>query len=98
VTATGTRFAAGEKVTAVLVNGSRALGSAVADGHGTVSIGFDVPRDLAAGKHQVRLTGASGEPATTEFTLKPVQVEVRDTIKETVQAFVQRLIAWLFRR
>ncbi|WP_324273996.1 bifunctional metallophosphatase/5'-nucleotidase [Blastococcus brunescens] len=98
VTVTGAKFGAGEEVTAVLVDRSRTLGSARADDQGTVTIAFTVPRNLPAGAHTVQLTTPSGETATTEFTVTPVQQEVRDTVKQFVQNAIQKLLAWLFRR
>ncbi|MCW2637248.1 MAG: putative 5-nucleotidase [Blastococcus sp.] len=71
VTLTGTRFAKGEKVFAVLVQGPRTLGTATADAQGNVTISFVVPNNLKAGEFEVRLTGQkNGESASTSFTLR----------------------------
>ncbi|MCW2700592.1 MAG: putative 5-nucleotidase [Blastococcus sp.] len=70
VTLTGTAFATGEKVSAVLVQGPRTLGTATATAHGKVTIAFVVPNRLRAGEFRVRLTGQrNGESAFTSFAL-----------------------------
>lgn len=71
ITVTGTGFAPGERVSAALASRERGqLGSAVADADGTATITFRVPFALPAGDQEVRLTGASGEPASTGFELR----------------------------
>lgn len=93
VAVTGTAFAPSRLVTATLSNG-RVLGTAAADASGAVSIAFRVPTDLPAGQQAVTLTSASGEKASTTFTLGMVASDVR-TVVRTV---VTKLLAWLFRR
>ncbi|MEU2347877.1 ExeM/NucH family extracellular endonuclease [Modestobacter sp. NPDC049651] len=73
---TGTGFAAGEKVTVSLPARNGRLGSAVADGSGTVHVTFRVPVGLPAGAHDVELTGSSGETAPTGFRLRTVLAEL----------------------
>jgi 5'-nucleotidase len=84
VTVTGTGFAAGEQVTATLETGA-VLGSAQADGNGTVTVTHRVPFVLTAGTHTVTLTGANtGETASDTFTLDPLWLEL---IKRLYAAF-----------
>ncbi|HEY0508655.1 MAG TPA: bifunctional UDP-sugar hydrolase/5'-nucleotidase [Blastococcus sp.] len=90
VTVTGTLFEPREAITATLTNG-RLLGEAAADDHGAVSVQFRVPADLPAGQQTVTLTGASGEKASTSFTL----ATVRSDVKAVFTKFVTQLLAWL---
>jgi hypothetical protein len=52
---------------------------------------FRVPADLPAGQQTVTLTGASGEKASTSFTLATVGSDV----KAVFTTFVTQLLAWL---
>ncbi|WP_116452722.1 5'-nucleotidase C-terminal domain-containing protein [Blastococcus litoris] len=92
VAVTGTKFGPREKVT-VTIDDGRVVGSGTAGATGDVSVRFKVPVDLAAGQHTVTLTGASGEKASTTFTLEPVRNDVRTVIS----TIVTKLINWLFR-
>jgi len=84
VTVTGTGFEPGERVTATLPSLNRGqLGTAVADGEGTVSIRGTVPVQLPAGDQEVLLRGTSGETANTSFEVRSLLEELRD-----------RLIGW----
>jgi hypothetical protein len=77
VTVTGSGFAAGETVTVTLPSRTQGqLGSAVAGADGGVGITFTVPCGLPAGDQQVLLTGGSGEAASTDFSLRPVLVDL----------------------
>lgn len=71
MTVTGTGFTPGQTVTATLASRSAPLGSAVADGDGTVRIAFTVPVLLPEGPQDVVLSGGEGESAATSFTLRP---------------------------
>jgi 5'-nucleotidase len=91
VTVTGKDFAAGEKVKATLDDG-RTLGTAKADPTGAVTVSFRVPPNLAQGAHTVTLTAASGEKASTGFTLAPVATDVHTVVEQVISA----ILAWLF--
>jgi 5'-nucleotidase len=91
VTVTGAGFAADEQVTATLENGRR-VGTATVDPSGAVTVSFRVPVDLAQGAHTVTLTSASGQTASTGFTLAPVATDVRTVIEQVISA----ILAWLF--
>jgi 5'-nucleotidase len=71
VTVTGSNFDAGTTVTLTLPErGNAAVGTGVADATGTVSIDYTVPMSLKEGSHQLDLTAADGEKASTSFTLR----------------------------
>ena len=71
VTVTGQAFDAGTTVTLTLPERrGTVLGTGVADANGTVSITFTVPVYLKEGSHQLDLTAADGETASTSITLK----------------------------
>ena len=70
------------------------LGSSPANRAGAVSLKVTVPRDLPAGQHTVTLTSDTGETATTAFTLRTVQDETRDVVKQRLQALLAKLLAW----
>jgi 5'-nucleotidase len=91
VTVTGKDFAAGEKVKATLDDG-RTLGTAKADPTGAVTVSFRMPPNLAQGAHTVTLTAASGEKASTGFTLAPVATDVHTVVEQVISA----ILAWLF--
>nr|WP_281371884.1 ExeM/NucH family extracellular endonuclease [Modestobacter versicolor] len=81
ITVTGTGFAPGERVTASLPSRVRGqLGSATADAEGRVSVRFTVPVALPPGDQEVRLTGTSGETASTGFALRTALQELRDLL------------------
>ncbi|WP_369138911.1 hypothetical protein [Modestobacter versicolor] len=81
VTVTGNGFAPGEEVDASLPSRTRGqLGSAVADAEGQVSIAFSVPLALPVGDQEVRLTGTSGETASTGFQLRTALEELRERL------------------
>jgi hypothetical protein len=92
VTVTGKGFITGEKVTATLEDG-RTLATASTDADAVAAVSFRVPVDLAQGAHTVTLTAASGEKASTGFTLAPVATDVRTVVKQVITA----ILAWLFR-
>jgi 5'-nucleotidase len=84
VTVTGTGFTPGEEVTASLPSRTRGeLGTGAADATGTVSITVTVPPALPSGDQEVRLTGTSGESASTGFELRTVLEEA-----------IARLVRW----
>ncbi len=58
-TVTGTGFAAGERVRAVLHSNPVRVGTAAANAKGAVSVRFAVPAGAALGAHTVELTGLS---------------------------------------
>jgi 5'-nucleotidase len=93
VIVSGTLFEPRESITATLADG-RVLGTAAADDKGAVAIAFRVPADLKAGQQSVTLTGASGETATTTFTLGTVGSDV----KTVITAIITKLLAWLWGR
>nr|WP_246318486.1 hypothetical protein [Leifsonia psychrotolerans] len=68
---TGTGFAPGESVTAVMDadagSGSVTLGTADADAHGAVTFEWVIPAGTSAGTHAVTLTGATSGQARVEF-------------------------------
>ena len=67
---TGTGFAAGEKVSAVVHSNPVSVGSATASGAGTATISFTVPASLATGTHTIVLTGAtSGLSSSVTFSV-----------------------------
>jgi 5'-nucleotidase len=71
ITVTGTGFDAGTTVQVTLPERRGAvLGTGVADANGTVSITVTVPVFLKQGSHQLDVTGADGEKATTSITLR----------------------------
>ena len=81
ITVTGTGFAPGERVTASLPSRVRGqLGTATADAEGRVTIRFTVPVALPPGDQEVRLTGTSGETASTGFQLRTALQELRDRL------------------
>src|SRR3954451_2207443 len=81
ITATGTGFTPGERVTASLPSRNRGeLGTAVADREGGVSISFRVRGTLPAGDQEVLLTGTSGEQASTGFSLRPLVADLLDRL------------------
>ena len=71
VTVTGSNFDAGTTVTLTLrERGNAVVGTGVAGANGTVSIDYTVPMSLKEGSHQLDLTAADGEKASTSFTLR----------------------------
>ena len=84
MTVTGRDLAPGERVT--LTVGGTPLGSAVADGAGTVVLTGRVPLDAPAGQLPVTLTGASGETAT----VGPVAQDVGTVVTRAVSFLLGR--------
>jgi 5'-nucleotidase len=71
ITVTGSNFDAGTTVKLTLPERENAVVSTgVADGNGTVSIDYTVPMSLKEGSHELVLTAADGEKASTSFTLR----------------------------
>lgn len=64
---TGTGFTPGEQVLAILDNGVVALGPMVAGASGEVAGLIQLPLDLVAGTHELRLTGAASGAAVAEM-------------------------------
>lgn len=64
---TGTGFTPGEQVLAILDDGVVAIGPMVAGGSGEVAGLIQLPLDLAAGTHELRLTGAASGAAVAEM-------------------------------
>jgi hypothetical protein len=63
-------FAAGEDVVAMLYSEPTELGTAAADGDGTLSASFTVPSTTPTGTHTLELTGAeSGATVSTTVTV-----------------------------
>lgn len=70
LTATGTGFAAGEKVQFVLYPGAVVIGSVAADANGTVTVRFRIPEKTANGEHVLEATGwTSAHVANKGFTV-----------------------------
>lgn len=69
-TVTGTGFAAGERVTAVVHSSPLSIGTVTANAAGTAALTFTVPATLAAGTHRLVLTGTtSGLSSEASFTV-----------------------------
>lgn len=67
---TGRGFAAGEQVVATLSSGLTAAGPITAGQFGEIAGAVQVPADLAAGTHKLKLTGAgSGSSVEAEFSV-----------------------------
>ena len=67
---TGRGFAAGEQVVATLSSGLTAAGPITAGQFGEIAGAVQIPADLAAGTHKLKLTGAgSGSSVEAEFSV-----------------------------
>lgn len=67
---TGRGFAAGEQVVATLSSGLSAAGPISAGQFGEIAGAVQIPADMAAGTHRIKLTGAgSGNSVETEFSV-----------------------------
>jgi hypothetical protein len=72
-------FAAGEDVVAMLYSEPTELGTAAADGDGTLSASFTVPSTTPAGTHTLELTGAeSGATVSTTVTVTAASTPAAD--------------------
>lgn len=67
---TGRGFAAGEQVVATLSSGVTAAGPITAGQFGEIAGAVQIPADMVAGTHRIKLTGAgSGNSVETEFSV-----------------------------
>ena len=73
VSRTSSGWAAGATVSFVLSSDPRLLGSAVADGHGQVSVAGRIPEDVPPGAHHLVMTGLAAD-GTARRTSDPVTV------------------------
>ncbi|WP_123738712.1 HtaA domain-containing protein [Salana multivorans] len=100
VSITGTGFAAGEQVSAVVTSDPVALGERTADANGTVTFEWTVPADFEATAHTVTLTGATsgsveGSLTVTEASGEPQEPAVCDAtfawgIKSSFRTYLAR--------
>jgi hypothetical protein len=84
-TVSGTGFSVGETVTAVLHSAPVTVGTVTANATGTAALTFTVPKNTAAGAHQLVLTGAaSGLSATVAFTVTAAAITPAPVIAPAV--------------
>ena len=79
---TGRGFAAGEQVVATLSSGLTAAGPITAGQFGEIAGAVQIPADMTAGTHKIKLTGAgSGNSVETEFSVMadPALLAAADT-------------------